>query len=349
MRCPPGARRKEENRRSRRIIAPYQDHHGETRYEYNPFPFTFPPPPCRGGASVNPLITAIRRAQIRANAPRIAANPNPYGVEIARDIPYRDDGDPCHLLDVYGPAGAPGPLPVIVEIHGGGYLSCDKQINAQHGQYLASKGFRVVNMNYTLCPEGSLTTILSELSDAIAWVAKNADERGFDPARVFLTGDSAGGHFALLATAMFTTGYGADFFRVAPPPLPVAGCAASCPTGSFEWRLLPRNLPARLSFFLLHKYTFAKDYARRSGYEAFMDGRYPRVWLCTSPGDGLMYTHTRRMHEYMAEKGYPHVYREYTSPERRLDHAFNILHPDWPESRAANDDMIAYFREMLSK
>lgn len=296
---------------------------------------------------MNPIISIIRRAQIRANAPRIAANPNPYGVDIRRDIPYRDDGEPCHLLDVYGPAGASGPLPVIVEIHGGGYLSCNKEINAQHGQYLASKGFRVVNMNYTLCPEGSLTTILGEMSDVIAWVARNAEAYGFDPAHLFLTGDSAGGHFALLATAMFNYGYGTDFFRVAPPPLPVAGCAASCPTGSFEWRLLPPNFPARLSFFLLHKYTFAKDYARKSGYEAFMDARYPRVWLCTSPGDGLMYAHTRRMHEYMAERGYPHEYREYAGDGRRLDHAFNILNPDWPESRAANDDMVAYFHEMV--
>ena len=117
---------------------------------------------------MNPIIRVMRRAQVRANAPRIAANPNPYGVRIQTDIPYIDDGDPCHLLDVYSPMdGGDAPLPVIVELHGGGYVTCGKEINAQHGQYLASRGFRVVNINYTLCPEGDISTIMNELVAAL--------------------------------------------------------------------------------------------------------------------------------------------------------------------------------------
>ena len=298
---------------------------------------------------MNPIITAIRHAQVRANAPRIAANPNPYGVDIRVDIPYIGDGDSNHLLDVYSPRGAKGPLPVILEMHGGGYLSCDKSINAQHGQYMASLGFRVANMNYTVCPEGSVSMILNEISAALAWIAENADARGFDTDRVFLTGDSAGGHFVLLAAAAFTTGRSADFFEVKKPPIRVAGYAASCPEGSFEWRLLPRNPAARALFFLLHKYTFDREYARHASYDYFMDEGYPEVWFCTSPTDSLLYDHTRRMHEYMLEKGYPHVYREYASASRKLDHVFNILNPDYPESMAANGDMAGFFEGVGSR
>ena len=68
---------------------------------------------------MNPIIHIIRKAQIRANAPRIAANPNPYGVHIITDIPYRKDGRAEHLLDVYAPNEGKSPLPVIVELHGG--------------------------------------------------------------------------------------------------------------------------------------------------------------------------------------------------------------------------------------
>ena len=296
---------------------------------------------------MNPIVRFIRHEQIMVNAPRIAANPNPYGVHILTDIPYRDDGDPCHLLDVYSPDASGKKLPVIVELHGGGYLSCNKEINAQHGQYLSSKGFRVVNINYTLSPEGSLSDILNELSDALDWVGDNAAACGFDTDRVCLTGDSAGGHIVLIAAAMYATGRPADFFKVRLPRQRVAAFSASCPEGSFEWRLLPRNLSAKMLFFILHKYTFDAEYARQSSYETFMDERFPRVWFCSSPTDRLLYTHTRRMHDYMLEKGYDHVYREYTSTERRLDHVFNILNPDWPESRQANDDMIAFFYETL--
>lgn len=291
--------------------------------------------------AINPIIRLVRHAQLRANAPRIRANPNPYGVLIQRDIPYRDDGNPDHLLDVYSPSG--DALPVIIEIHGGGYLSCNKEINAQHGQYLASRGFHVVNMNYTLCPEGSLSTIPNELADVADWVGENAAAYGFQKDKLLLTGDSAGGHIALMAMAMFTTGRAADFFGVRRPSVTPVGCAVSCPEGSFDPRHIPPNFPAWMLFLLLHKYTFNKEYVRHSSYEYYMDGNYPPVWLCTSPTDSLLYSHTRRMHEYMQEKGYAHTYREYTGGAHRLDHAFNILNPDWPESRAANDDIIAYF------
>jgi acetyl esterase/lipase len=292
---------------------------------------------------MNPIINIARKAQLQANAQRIATNPNPYGVQIMRDIPYLDDARAEHLLDVYAPTQSTAPMPVIVEIHGGGYIACNKEINAQHGQYLASKGFRVVNMNYTLCPEGDIGMILNELVGVLEWIEAHSAEYGFDTSRVFLTGDSAGGHFVLLAAAMFTTGKSANFFHVRKPPFPIAGYAASCPEGSFDWRLLPNNLSARLLYFLLHKFTFDKAYVRHSSYEYYMTGDYPRVWFCTSPTDSLLYTHTRQMHAFMTERGISHEYREYASSQRRLDHVFNVLHPDYPESVQANDDMIRYF------
>jgi acetyl esterase/lipase len=292
---------------------------------------------------MNPIISIARKAQQHANAQRIVANPNPYGVQIMRDIPYLGDGRAEHLLDVYAPTQNRTPMPVIVEIHGGGYIACSKEINAQHGQYLASKGFRVVNMNYTLCPEGDIGLILNEIVSVLEWIEAHSAEYGFDTSRVFLTGDSAGGHFVLLAAAMFTTGRSADFFHVRKPPFPVAGYAASCPEGSFDWRLLPNNLSARLLYFILRKYTFDKAYVRHSSYEYYMTGDYPRVWFCTSPTDSLLYTHTRQMHAFMTKRGIRHEYREYASSQRRLDHVFNVLHPEYPESIQANDDMIRYF------
>ncbi len=73
-----------------------------------------------------------------------------------------------------------------------------------------------------------------------------------------------------------------------------------------------------------------------------MDEYYPKVWFCTTPTDSILYDHTLRMHEYMVNHGIDHVYREYNSKEGKLDHVFNILNPDLPESRMANDDVIDY-------
>ena len=297
-----------------------------------------------GRETLNPVVRILRRVMVRDGAQRVADRPNPYGVHVLRDLPYRADGRPEHLLDVYAPVTGVVPLPVIVELHGGGYICCNKEFNAQHGQYLASRGFCVVNMNYTLAPEGGLGEILNELVDVLAWVRNHSTEYGFDTSRVFLTGDSAGGHVVLLSAAMFTTGRAADFFRVRRPPLKVLGYAASCPEGSFEWRLLPHSLPVGMNFLMLHKYTLDKEYARRSSYEDFMTRDYPRVWFCTSPTDTLLYNHTRQMHEFMLQKGIDHEYREYLSQTGKLEHVFNVLQLDDPESQRANEDMLAFFR-----
>ena len=290
------------------------------------------------------IINLIRKAQIRANEPRIKANPNPYHVFIRRDIPYRDDGSPYHLLDVYSPDESCECLPVIVDIHGGGYLSCNKEINAQHGQYLASKGFHVVNINYSLSPEFSFGDQLNDLTDVLNWISHNAGRYGFNPEDVALTGDSSGGHLVLLAAAVYSSGKSADYFQVRTPELKPAAYTASCPEGSFRWDLLPKTMAAKTLFFLLHRYTFDPECTKYASYDYYMDEHYPRVWFCSTPTDSLLYDHTSRLHEYMLEHGIGHEYREYTTAEGKLDHVFNVLSPDIPESHAANDDMIEFLR-----
>ena len=74
-----------------------------------------------------------------------------------------------------------------------------------------------------------------------------------------------------------------------------------------------------------------------------MSEGYPRVWFCTSPSDSLLYAHARRMHEFMLRNGIPHEYREYSSTARKLDHVFNVLHPEYPESIQANEDIVRFF------
>ena len=296
---------------------------------------------------MNPLVNLIRKIQIRANEPRIKKNPNSYHVSITKDIPYLDYDTPYHLLDVYSPDEHRELLPVIVEIHGGGYISCSKEVNAQHGQYLASKGFHVVNINYSLCPEFGIGDILNELTSVLKWIKTNAEMYGFNTEQVGLTGDSSGGHIVLLAAAVFNSGKSADYFHVAPPELKPAAYTVSCPEGSFRWNLLPNTIPAKFLFFLLHRYTFDSSCSKYASYDYYMDEQYPKVWICTTTTDSLLYDHTVRMHEYMVRHGIDHEYREYKSANGKLDHVFNVLAPDLPESIAANNDMIEFLRNSM--
>ncbi len=109
------------------------------------------------------ILAAMRQQQHDLNDEKINSHVNDYGVCMKSNIPYIDDNNEDHLLDIYSPSDdITKKLPVVVVIHGGGYSSGYKELDRQMGQYIASKGFHVVNMNYTLMPEVNFQTELNE-------------------------------------------------------------------------------------------------------------------------------------------------------------------------------------------
>ena len=100
-------------------------------------------------------------------------------------------------LDIF-PCGAPG-APTLVYIHGGYWQSNDKEPYAFVGEGLLPAGFNLALIEYTLAPAARLDAIVREIRTAVAWVVDHAKEHGGDPARVFVSGHSAGGHLTAVA------------------------------------------------------------------------------------------------------------------------------------------------------
>ena len=115
-------------------------------------------------------------------------------------IPYAADMHPMHQLNLYYPENhcAGMNLPVIIDIHGGGLMYGDKELNQRYCEYLASQGFCVMGMSYRLLPETDLQGMIQDVYESIHWLECHGAKRGFDLKNVFLTGDSAGGHLSSL-------------------------------------------------------------------------------------------------------------------------------------------------------
>ena len=92
---------------------------------------------------------------------------------------------------------APGDdgLPVIINIHGGYWRALDKSAVMHHMADLAGTGFGIVNVNYPLCPEVTLSEIMACLNDAMAVIVAHVDSQT-QPRRFILMGHSAGAHMA---------------------------------------------------------------------------------------------------------------------------------------------------------
>lgn len=102
-------------------------------------------------------------------------------------------------LDVFA-CGRPG-APTLVYIHGGYWQTNDKEPYAFLGEALLPAGVNLALVEYTLAPAARLDQIVAEVRAAVAWVIDHAKELGGDPARVFVSGHSAGGHLTAMAMA----------------------------------------------------------------------------------------------------------------------------------------------------
>jgi acetyl esterase len=125
------------------------------------------------------------------------------GVRVETGTAVASDGTEL-ALRIYRPkeSGAE-PLPVVVNFHGGGWVSGD----LNHSQWWASTlaaeaGVLVISVDYRLAPEHSFPGPAEDCYDATAWIADHADELGVDPHRLAVMGDSAGGNLAAVVSVM---------------------------------------------------------------------------------------------------------------------------------------------------
>ena len=122
----------------------------------------------------------------------IASQTEPEGIKRIYDIAYIDDGHPLHRLDVYYPENTEGKLPVIIDIHGGGWMYGNKELNRIYCLNLAKRGYTVFNMSYRLVPEVTVYDQLKDVMAAIDYIAKHLEDYPCDANNIMLTGDSAG-------------------------------------------------------------------------------------------------------------------------------------------------------------
>lgn len=109
------------------------------------------------------------------------------------------DGAPDVRLLVYAPPGEVRvPRPAVCHIHGGGYVLGTADINDLSNRAMAlSAGCVVVSVDYRLAPETRWPGALEDCYAALCWMADNAADLGIDPARIAVSGESAGGGHAV--------------------------------------------------------------------------------------------------------------------------------------------------------
>ena len=100
-------------------------------------------------------------------------------------------------VDVYLPRNAEGPAPTFIYYHGGGWVGGSKEANILRLLPYLEQGWAAVNVQYRLGEVSLAPAAVEDSLCALRWVARNAEEYGFDTDRLVVSGNSAGGHLAL--------------------------------------------------------------------------------------------------------------------------------------------------------
>lgn len=124
-------------------------------------------------------------------------------IDVTHDVVYAKPGVKTLKYDVYSPKGAKN-LPIIVIIHGGGWVSNCEDVMRGLARELTKDGkFVVFSIDYRWAETkdgdeigNTMADIISDVYGAIAHIMEHADEYGGDPKRIGVTGDSAGGHLS---------------------------------------------------------------------------------------------------------------------------------------------------------
>ncbi len=122
----------------------------------------------------------------------------PSGYTSLIDVAYLDDDPAQNRMDIYFPENPEKPVPVVINIHGGGWNHGEKESQTGYSVYF-SMGFAVANVEYRMTPQATAPAAVEDIRCAMMYLVNNAESLHIDPEKIVLQGGSAGAHLAMTA------------------------------------------------------------------------------------------------------------------------------------------------------
>lgn len=272
---------------------------------------------------------------------RIASQTKPCGITECNDIRYMEGGSWEHLLDVYYPNSTNSPLPVIIDIHGGGWMYGKKHINKYYCMKLSERGYVVVNINYSLVPDVNVEAQLNECQNALLWVKNNISNYFGNTEKIFLTGDSAGGFLAAYSSLLNSSPELCKLFGTTGANIKLNAVALTSPACFLE----PKNL------FDFHN----KAVLKNSNLKEYMNidkvlskGNIPPCFIVTSSGDVITKSASQKLYKLLEDNRVKTelMYWEKTNGVD-LPHVFSVIDPFSNPDQKTIDKMLSFFNSCI--
>lgn len=284
----------------------------------------------------------------KVDTKRRASQKLPQGVTQITDIKYINDDNPMHTLDVYYPENTSRKLPVIFDIHGGGWLYGNKELNKNFCMHLAKEGFTVININYRLLQEARFPAPLQDVFAALNWLEKRCDDYFADLDNFFIAGDSAGGHLASLTMALQ---HNKELCEKWDLHTNIKIKAGGLICGAFELRKfikLRNPIINAYGEYFLGKGFRDSEWVSKISFSGVYNGGIAPVYLASSKKDFLR-KQTLNMAKFLEEHNHEYKLRFWDSKTKnKLTHVYQVIQPEYEESIITNKEMCDFFKSKLS-
>lgn len=276
----------------------------------------------------------------------------PAGVVAVTDVVY-DPGDKNALMDIYYPSSVEQheKLPVIVWTHGGGWISGNRKQVGNYCKILASKGYAVVSLEFTIAPEAHYPVPLQQTNRALRILQQHAATYPIDTNRFIFAGDSGGAHMAAQMANIIADSAYAKLVGIIPAlnRKQVVGLLLCC--GPYDARNL--NLDGDFGGFLktvLWSYSGTSDFETDERFKTasilhYITNTFPPCFITAGNGDPLE-THSRAlagklraMAVYTDTLFFPANYM----PAQPHEYQFNL---DTKEGKLALDKTTAFLEKV---
>lgn len=264
------------------------------------------------------------------------------------------DGGVNETFDLYRPSGAQGPLPTVVWIHGGAWISGSKENVDPYIRMIAVEGYTTVSLNYTVAPEASYPTAVHQLNRALAYLVEHADDLGIDPDRIAIAGDSAGAQLTSQLATMITNPEFAQEVGVEPALTPDQLKAVVLNCGIYDTSGIP-NAPGIGGWgfrIALWAYLGERDWSTSVGDSQmstieWVTADFPRTWISGGNGDPLTDSQSKPLAEKLDGLGVDVTSVFYPAGETpALPHEYQF-HLDFEKARTALDSTLDFLGDVL--
>ena len=263
-----------------------------------------------------------------------------------KDIAYIDDGSRYHRLDVYYPQNLTetDKLPVVVDIHGGGWMYAEKNLNEYYCKAIADRGYVVFNVSYRLVPDVTVNEQLQDVACALKWIQENMADYPCDTEHIMLTGDSAGGQLAAYSAVLLQSSELREVFGTVDSGMKVDALVLTSP--------VPYMKDGALSVYT--KLLWGSDYKTKPTYsymnldEIIDYAELPPTYLITSSGDTLAHDQTVKTAELLESRNIKYVLKDYEKHNgKNLVHVFSVLYPFDDISVTTIDEALGFYNEII--